>query len=54
MNIVFAAQQLAGLVACVVAAWAVAWPLGLAVAGVSSFGVGLYLEHAALSSAEAT
>lgn len=45
MNVLYAALQVVGIVALVVAAWSVAWPLGLATAGVSSFAIGLYLEH---------
>ena len=47
MNVVFTALQLVGLIAVVVAAWAVAWPFGLACFGAAAFGSGLYLEHAA-------
>lgn len=54
MIVLYAALQVVGIIAVVVAAWSVAWPLGLAVAGLSAFGVGLYLEHAAEVRTQAT
>jgi len=45
VNVVYAALQLGGLVALVVAAWLVAMPFGLAVAGAGALLLGAYAEH---------
>jgi hypothetical protein len=45
VNVLYAALQVVGLVALVVAAWLVAVPLGVAAAGVSALVVGAYAEH---------
>jgi hypothetical protein len=45
VTVLYATLQVVGLVALVVAAWMVAVPLGVAVAGVSALVVGAYAEH---------